>query len=205
VAANVSADAGAGKLVGRELQAYAETSSGLVSGMAGMSLEADAGGAGKGSKATGKKAVKGVAGEPAAEGGTWDQFTENERLFGIKASFPEHLYTSKLDKSSFTAEQLAAADAIAAEILAESADSAVVREDRDEGGPAAPGGKKGGAKASGKGKTSTAEDDEEARYSSVARPAGGSGGAAPSGDAFTDAGVAQKTAKGAKRGGGSKQ
>ena len=38
---------------------------------------------------------------PGANGNTsWDQFTANETLFGVKASFDEDLYTTKLDRSA---------------------------------------------------------------------------------------------------------
>lgn len=31
---------------------------------------------------------------------SWDQFTANEQLFGVKASFDEDVYTTKLDRSA---------------------------------------------------------------------------------------------------------
>jgi hypothetical protein len=38
---------------------------------------------------------------PGANGNTpWDQFTANEQLFGVKASFDEDVYTTKLDRSA---------------------------------------------------------------------------------------------------------
>lgn len=38
---------------------------------------------------------------PGANGNTtWDQFTANEQLFGVKASFDEDAYTTKLDRSA---------------------------------------------------------------------------------------------------------
>ncbi|KAF9552068.1 hypothetical protein CPC08DRAFT_768596 [Agrocybe pediades] len=39
---------------------------------------------------------------PSANGGStsWDQFTVNEQLFGVKASFDEDVYTTKLDRSA---------------------------------------------------------------------------------------------------------
>jgi len=38
---------------------------------------------------------------PGANGTTtWDQFTANEQLFGVKASFDEDVYTTKLDRSA---------------------------------------------------------------------------------------------------------
>ena len=38
---------------------------------------------------------------PGANGNiSWDQFTANETLFGVKASFDEDVYTTKLDRSA---------------------------------------------------------------------------------------------------------
>lgn len=38
---------------------------------------------------------------PGSTGNTsWDQFTANEQLFGVKASFDEDIYTTKLDRSA---------------------------------------------------------------------------------------------------------
>ncbi|KAF8149936.1 hypothetical protein B0H34DRAFT_731793 [Crassisporium funariophilum] len=37
---------------------------------------------------------------PSANGTSWDQFTANEQLFGVKASFDEDVYTTKLDRSA---------------------------------------------------------------------------------------------------------
>jgi PAB1-binding protein PBP1 len=38
---------------------------------------------------------------PGANGNTsWDQFSANETLFGVKASFDEDVYTTKLDRSA---------------------------------------------------------------------------------------------------------
>lgn len=31
---------------------------------------------------------------------SWDQFTVNEQLFGVKASFDEEVYTTKLDRNA---------------------------------------------------------------------------------------------------------
>jgi hypothetical protein len=33
-------------------------------------------------------------------GNSWDQFSANETLFGVKASFDEDVYTTKLDRSA---------------------------------------------------------------------------------------------------------
>jgi len=36
---------------------------------------------------------------PGASNGAWDQFATNEKLFGVKTSFDEEVYTTKLDRS----------------------------------------------------------------------------------------------------------
>jgi len=37
---------------------------------------------------------------PGATGGSWDQFTANEQMFGVTASFDEDVYTTKLDRNA---------------------------------------------------------------------------------------------------------
>eukprot|EP01059_Diplonema_ambulator_P037372 TRINITY_DN985_c1_g1_i5.p1 TRINITY_DN985_c1_g1~~TRINITY_DN985_c1_g1_i5.p1 ORF type:complete len:1275 (+),score=341.93 TRINITY_DN985_c1_g1_i5:80-3904(+) len=48
--------------------------------------------------------------------GEWDQFSANEKLHGIRSTYNEEIYTTKLDKSQFTREQQKRAEALAAEI-----------------------------------------------------------------------------------------
>ena len=57
-------------------------------------------------------AVVGVRGRGGLEGsiGNWDQFAANEMIFGVKASFDEDLYTTKLDLSSIDASRHADAE-----------------------------------------------------------------------------------------------
>ena len=60
-----------------------------------------------------------LADDKQKQSAAWDQFAANEELFGVRAdSFREDLYTSKLEASTFTPAQVAAAEALAAEILA---------------------------------------------------------------------------------------
>jgi PAB1-binding protein PBP1 len=48
----------------------------------------------------------------------WNQFTANEKLFGVKTGFDEELYTTKLDRSgSDFAERERRAQALANEIM----------------------------------------------------------------------------------------
>lgn len=48
--------------------------------------------------------------------GQWDQFSENEKLFSVKASFDEDVYTTSLDKKSLDASQIEKAERMAKEI-----------------------------------------------------------------------------------------
>jgi PAB1-binding protein PBP1 len=50
--------------------------------------------------------------------GGWNQFTVNEKLFGVKTGFDEELYTTKLDRSAADfAERERKAQALANEIM----------------------------------------------------------------------------------------
>jgi len=84
----------------------------------------------------------------------WDQFAVNKAKFGVESTYDENLYTTRLDTSSMSAQQWAAAAAMAGSIEALPSDNLHVREER---GAVSEGGR---------------EDDEEARYSAVL----GSGG-----------------------------
>jgi len=48
--------------------------------------------------------------------GKWDQFAANEDLFGVECKFDEELYTTKLNTSSMSQDQIAHAARLAAEI-----------------------------------------------------------------------------------------
>jgi len=55
----------------------------------------------------------------SSAGQPWDQFTANEQLFGVKASFDENVYTTKIDRNAPDfKEREKKAQRIAAEILA---------------------------------------------------------------------------------------
>jgi PAB1-binding protein PBP1 len=63
--------------------------------------------------------------------GTWDQFAENERLFGVKTNYDENFYTTAIDKSHPQyKERLAAAERKAREIERSIATTAHVAEER---------------------------------------------------------------------------
>lgn len=74
--------------------------------------------------------------------GGWDQFKTNERKFGVKSTYKEEHYTTKLDKTEFTTDQIKQAEAVAQEIektlpthgVAHALDrQEVLQEDMDEG------------------------------------------------------------------------
>jgi len=78
-----------------------------------------AGGAGTGA-AAGTSATAATTGGlgtgPDSTIGTWDQFSANEQLFNVRASYDETIYTTALDKSSMTKSKQREAERIAKEI-----------------------------------------------------------------------------------------
>ncbi|RQM26224.1 hypothetical protein B5M09_005008 [Aphanomyces astaci] len=88
----------------------------------------------------------------ASRGGktSWNQFEVNSKLFGVKNTYDENLYTTKLDKSKISFEQSKAAEKLAREIESQTSQNHHVSEER--------------------GKYTQDSIDEEARYSSVVRP-----------------------------------
>ncbi|KAK3321172.1 hypothetical protein B0T19DRAFT_260357 [Cercophora scortea] len=69
--------------------------------------------------------------ERSANTGTWDQFAENERLFGLKTDYDESIYTTTIDKSHPQyKDRMAAADRKAREIERSTAATAHVAEER---------------------------------------------------------------------------
>jgi hypothetical protein len=79
--------------------------------------------------------------ESTGRSSEWDQFSTNERLFGVKSNYDETFYTTTIDRSDPQYTQKAArAEKIAREIEASSALNSHVREERgghtaaDEGG-----------------------------------------------------------------------
>lgn len=75
-----------------------------------------------------------VGGATGANGnGTagWDQFSANEQLFGVKASFDEDVYTTKLDRSApdFKEKEKRAAK-LASEIIGGITNNAHIAEER---------------------------------------------------------------------------
>lgn len=69
--------------------------------------------------------------EKSSSGGAWDQFAENERLFGLKTDYDENIYTTTIDKSHPQyRERMAAADRKAREIERSLPTTAHVAEER---------------------------------------------------------------------------
>lgn len=63
--------------------------------------------------------------------GTWDQFKVNEEKFGVESSYDEHLYTTRIDKTSKDyQERLQRAEKVAREIEGESSTDRHVLEER---------------------------------------------------------------------------
>lgn len=99
----------------------------------GLSLDEDLVKA-AGSTARGARGQGGRGGRTGRRKALFDQFKANEELFGIKATYDETLYTSVLDRSAFTPEEVAAADALARQIdEAESKKAARAGPDDEEG------------------------------------------------------------------------
>ncbi|KAK2047375.1 LsmAD domain-containing protein [Colletotrichum somersetense] len=75
--------------------------------------------------------IDGSLEKSSGSGGTWDQFAENERLFGLKTDYDENIYTTTIDKSHPQyRERMAAADRKAREIERSLATTAHVAEER---------------------------------------------------------------------------
>lgn len=76
-------------------------------------------------------AVDGSLEKSSAGGSGWDQFAENERLFGLKTDYDENIYTTAINKSHPQyRERKAAADKKAQEIERSTAATAHVAEER---------------------------------------------------------------------------
>ncbi|EHK16772.1 uncharacterized protein TRIVIDRAFT_123489, partial [Trichoderma virens Gv29-8] len=93
--------------------------------------------------------------EKSTSAAGWDQFAENERLFGLKTDYDENIYTTAINKDHPQyRERIAAADKKAREIERSAAITAHVAEERvmDYSGP-----------------KDRADDNEEDKYSGVRR------------------------------------
>ena len=83
----------------------------------------------------------------------WDQFEVNERQFGVRTTYHEEHYTTRLERERFTRQQIEQAQRLAAEIEGKATDNPHLAEERAQV-----------ASASGNN-----DDDEEARYGAVQR------------------------------------
>jgi LsmAD domain len=62
--------------------------------------------------------------------GDWNQFEANNRLFNVKNTYDENIYTKKLDLSTFSKAQILKAERIAKEIEGTSSHNIHIREER---------------------------------------------------------------------------
>ncbi|KAI3604541.1 pab1 binding protein [Moniliophthora roreri] len=70
---------------------------------------------------------------PGSSNGSWDQFSVNEKLFGIRASFDEDLYTTKLDRTAADfKERERKAQKIANEIINSTSSNPHIAEERGQ-------------------------------------------------------------------------
>lgn len=93
--------------------------------------------------------------------GDWNQFEANSRLFNVKHTYDENIYTKKLDLNKFSKAQILKAERIAREIESGSSDNIHIQQER--------------------GHRMEMEMDEEDMFSGVLRDQGGrpSGGPGP--------------------------
>lgn len=100
---------------------------------------------------------------------SWDQFEVNKRLYNVKSTFDENLYTKPLNRGEFTKEQIRSAERHAREIESSHSSNIHLQEER--------------------GQVMEREIDEEDLYSGVIRPAAaGSAGPTKGGRAAGAAG-----------------
>lgn len=64
--------------------------------------------------------------------GTWDQFQANEKLFNVKSSFDENIYTTELDKSKLDTHQIKKAEKLAKEIESAATTNIHLAEERNQ-------------------------------------------------------------------------
>lgn len=87
--------------------------------------------------------------ESSTAGGVWDQFKVNEEKFGVKGTYDENIYTTKLDKTKLTQDQINSAKQTAKEIENKSTTNFHRKEERNQ--------------------KVDVKLDEEAKYSAVSR------------------------------------
>jgi PAB1-binding protein PBP1 len=134
----ISATAGAGKSQSLEAAGAAWTGDGLAAMT--LSPPVSASQSGRNSRAdalrgsSGGDSSSGLRGSPSAELlgdiGKWDQFQANEKLFNVKATYDENIYTTSLDKSKMGAQQIKAAEKLAKEIETQTTTNIHMAEER---------------------------------------------------------------------------
>ncbi len=85
----------------------------------------------KKSPASGGSAT-GVSGNMNESIGNWDQFTANKEKFGVKTTFDENLYTTKLDRDNIDASKFQEAARIAREIESQTTTNIHLAEERNQ-------------------------------------------------------------------------
>mmetsp|Transcript_19958 Transcript_19958/g.39980 ORF Transcript_19958/g.39980 Transcript_19958/m.39980 type:complete len:761 (+) Transcript_19958:171-2453(+) len=74
----------------------------------------------------------GLSGKPGDSIGAWDQFAANQEKFGVKTSFDENLYTTKLDKDKIDQAKFKHAERIAREIEGQATTNIHLAEERNQ-------------------------------------------------------------------------
>lgn len=109
----------------------------ISAGAGGGALEAPASSSRGGSDAMNWRSKKspssgGVSGNMDGNIGAWDQFAANQEKFGVKTSFDENLYTTKLDKDKLDQSKLKHAERIAREIEGQATTNIHLAEERNQ-------------------------------------------------------------------------
>eukprot|EP00577_Skeletonema_sp_RCC1716_P008540 CAMPEP_0113418096 /NCGR_PEP_ID=MMETSP0013_2-20120614/26016_1 /TAXON_ID=2843 ORGANISM="Skeletonema costatum, Strain 1716" /NCGR_SAMPLE_ID=MMETSP0013_2 /ASSEMBLY_ACC=CAM_ASM_000158 /LENGTH=743 /DNA_ID=CAMNT_0000305293 /DNA_START=13 /DNA_END=2241 /DNA_ORIENTATION=- /assembly_acc=CAM_ASM_000158 len=109
----------------------------ISAGDGGDALEGPSSSRGGGGEAMNWRSKKspasgGLSGKPGDSIGAWDQFAANQEKFGVKTSFDENLYTTKLDKDKIDQAKLKHAERIAREIEGQATTNIHLAEERNQ-------------------------------------------------------------------------
>ncbi|KAL7492033.1 hypothetical protein ACHAWT_001283 [Skeletonema menzelii] len=109
----------------------------ISAGAGGDALEAPSSSSRGGSDAMNWRSKKspasgGVSGNMDESIGAWDQFAANQEKFGVKTSFDENLYTTKLDRDKIDQAKLKHAERIAREIEGQATTNIHLAEERNQ-------------------------------------------------------------------------
>jgi len=123
---------GGGGAIGGALQTP-PSSGGLRTNSRAAALAPPSGGSGAGpTSSAGPPGTTTVSGGLTGKIGNWDQFQANEKLFNVKGTYDENLYTTELDKSKFHRSQIRQAERIAKEIVSTEATNIHQAEERGQ-------------------------------------------------------------------------